>query len=56
MHANTRAFLKHYPLHHIDTNVQSVYRRLEPQAPLTRAITRMGRLIGTRRPRELIDN
>ena len=53
MHSDTRTFLKHYLSRRIETDVQSIYRGLEPQTEIMRAATRMGRWIDTRRPREL---
>lgn len=53
MHSDTRTFLKHYLSRRIETDTQSIFRRLEPQKEIMRAATRMGRWIDTRRPRKL---
>lgn len=41
MHADTRAFLRHYLSRHIGTDIGSLYRDLKPQVKLMRAATRM---------------
>ncbi len=53
LHSDTRTFLKHYLSRRIETDIQSIYRGLEPQTEIMRAATRMSRWIDTRRPREL---
>jgi hypothetical protein len=54
-HADIRTFLKHYLPRRIGTDMQSLMRGLEPDSAMMRAVTRMGRWIDTRRPRELTD-
>jgi Protein of unknown function (DUF3435) len=48
-----QVFLDHYLPRRITTEIQAVMRGLEPDSEMMRAITRMGRWIDTRRPREL---
>ncbi|KAJ5267451.1 hypothetical protein N7478_010259 [Penicillium angulare] len=55
-HANIRTFLKHYLPLRIGTDIQALMRGLEPDSAMMRAVTRMGRWIDTRRPRELTDH
>ncbi|KAJ5871101.1 uncharacterized protein N7529_003454 [Penicillium soppii] len=52
-HADIRTFLKHYLPRRIGTDMQALMRGLEPDSAMMRAVTRMGRWIDTRRPREL---
>jgi hypothetical protein len=55
-HANIRTFLKHYLPRRIGTDMQALMRGLEPDSAMMRTVTRMGRWIDTRRPRELTNN
>lgn len=52
-HASIRTFLNHYLPRRIGTDMQSLMRGLKPDSAMMRAVTRMGRWIDTRRPREL---
>ena len=52
-HADTRTFLNHYLLRHIDTDMQNVMNGRESNKSLMRAITRMSRWIDKRRRRHL---
>lgn len=54
-HADIRTFLKHYLPRRIGTDMQALMRGLEPDSAMMRAVTRMGRWIDTRRPRELTE-
>jgi hypothetical protein len=54
-HTDIRTFLNHYLPRRIGTDMQSLMRGLEPDSAMMRAVTRMGRWIDTRRPRELTD-
>jgi hypothetical protein len=54
-HANIRTFLNHYLPRCIGTDVQALMRGLELDSEMMRAVTRMGRWIDPRRPRELTD-
>ncbi|KAJ5950701.1 uncharacterized protein N7479_009114 [Penicillium vulpinum] len=54
-HTDIRTFLKHYLPRRIGTDMQALMRGLEPDSAMMRAVTRMGRWIDTRRPRELTD-
>ncbi|OKP09913.1 hypothetical protein PENSUB_4625, partial [Penicillium subrubescens] len=54
-HASTRTFLNHYLPRRIGTDMQALMRGLEPDTAMMRAVTRMGRWVDTRRPRELTD-
>lgn len=54
-HTDIRTFLNHYLPRRIGTDMQSLMRGLEPNSAMMRAVTRMGRWIDTRRPRELTD-
>ncbi|KAJ5812297.1 hypothetical protein N7474_008598 [Penicillium riverlandense] len=53
VHADTRTFLNHYLLRHVDIDIQSVINGRESNKSLMRVITRMSRWIDTRRPRHL---
>ncbi|OJD09550.1 hypothetical protein ACJ73_10233 [Blastomyces percursus] len=50
-HANIRTFLKHYIPRVVGINMQAVISGLDPNTPLIRAITRIGRWLDKRRPR-----
>ena len=54
-HADIRTFLKHYLPRRIGTDMQALMRGLKPDSAMMRAVTRMGRWIDRRRPRELTD-
>ncbi|KAJ6070739.1 hypothetical protein N7467_012058 [Penicillium canescens] len=54
-HASIRTFLNHYLPRRIGTDMQALMRGLEPDSAMMRAVTRMGRWVDTRRPRELTD-
>ncbi|EEH45265.2 uncharacterized protein PADG_01415 [Paracoccidioides brasiliensis Pb18] len=54
-HASIRTFLDHYIPRTLGINVQPLISGLEPNAPLMRAITRIGRWLDKRRPRHLTD-
>lgn len=54
-HADIRTFLNHYLPRRIGTDMQALMRGLQPDSAMMRAVTRMGRWIDRRRPRELTD-
>ncbi|EER42287.1 C2H2 finger domain-containing protein [Histoplasma capsulatum H143] len=54
-HASIRTFLDHYIPRTVSINMQPLISGLEPNAPLMRAITRIGRWLDKRRPRHLTD-
>ncbi|KAJ5098530.1 hypothetical protein N7532_005531 [Penicillium argentinense] len=54
-HASIRTFLNHYLPRRIGTDMQALMRGLEPDSAMMRAVTRMGRWVDTRRPRELTE-
>ncbi|KAI2834294.1 hypothetical protein CBS11350_10827 [Aspergillus niger] len=54
-HADIRTFLNHYLPRRIGTDMQALMRGLKPDSDMMRAVTRMGRWIDRRRPRELTD-
>ncbi|BDD63414.1 hypothetical protein MAP00_008306 [Monascus purpureus] len=54
-HADIRTFLNHYLPRRINTDMQALMRGLKPDSAMMRAVTRMGRWIDRRRPRELTD-
>ncbi|OJD21219.1 hypothetical protein ACJ73_07443 [Blastomyces percursus] len=54
-HANIRTFLNHYIPRVVGINMQAVISGLDPNTPLIRAITRIGRWLDKRRPRHLTD-
>ncbi|KNG80287.1 putative C2H2 finger domain protein [Aspergillus nomiae NRRL 13137] len=54
-HANIRTFLNHYLPRRINTDMQALIRGLKPDTAMMRAVTRIGRWIDRRRPRELTD-
>ena len=54
-HRDSRVFLNHYLPRRVDVDMQALMRGLEPNSELMRAVTRMGRWMDPRRPRELTD-
>ncbi|EDN05396.1 predicted protein [Histoplasma mississippiense (nom. inval.)] len=54
-HASIRTFLDHYIPRRVGLNMQALISGLDPNAPLIRAITRIGRFLDKRRPRHLTD-
>ncbi|KAL4810583.1 hypothetical protein BDV18DRAFT_127695 [Aspergillus unguis] len=54
-HSDIRTFLNHYLPRRIGTDMQALMRGLEPDSAMMRAVTRMGRWIDRRRPRELTE-
>ncbi|EDN10985.1 predicted protein [Histoplasma mississippiense (nom. inval.)] len=54
-HANIRTFLEHYIPRNVCLNMQALISGLDPNSPLMRAITRIGRFLDKRRPRHLTD-
>ncbi|OJD22678.1 hypothetical protein ACJ73_05976, partial [Blastomyces percursus] len=54
-HASIRTFLDHYIPRTVGINMQPLISGLDPNAPLMRAITRIGRWLDKRRPRHLTD-
>jgi hypothetical protein len=54
-HASMRTFLNHYLPRRIGTDMQALMRGFEPDSEMMRAVTRMGRWLDPRRPRELTD-
>ncbi|KAE8413590.1 hypothetical protein BDV36DRAFT_286879 [Aspergillus pseudocaelatus] len=54
-HADIRMFLNHYLPRRINTDMQALMRGLKPDSAMMRAVTRIGRWIDRRRPRELTD-
>ncbi|EDN06475.1 predicted protein [Histoplasma mississippiense (nom. inval.)] len=54
-HASIRTFLDHYLPRLVDINMQPLISGQDPNSPLMRAITRIGRWLDKRRPRHLTD-
>lgn len=54
-HTDIRTFLNHYLPRRIGVDMQALMRGLDPDSELMRAVTRMGRWMDPRRPRELTD-
>ncbi|OJD25382.1 hypothetical protein ACJ73_03243 [Blastomyces percursus] len=54
-HGSIRTFLEHYIPRNVCLNMQALISGLDPNSPLIRAITRIGRFLDNRRPRHLTD-
>ncbi|CEJ61914.1 hypothetical protein PMG11_10430 [Penicillium brasilianum] len=52
-HADSRTFLNHYLPRHVDTDMQNMINGRPSNESLMRVVTRISRLIDTRRPRHL---